>query len=418
VSASKSSVTAVFAFLCLIVFCIQCCPAQEWTKDPTTWWPDPSTGLMWAGQVRSGPSTYPKLAIPSRSMYWMGLNWQQANDYCASLHVGSFADWRLPTLDEVKDAIEIIRVNPLPVCPSADVAIHGGCRDQDLAPGMKYTALSLRGGINLFESMEIWTATQSQTDSKSAWKVYLSPIPNPYLSLVEITKASVSQTDSKSTWEAELESIPSFFARPWFSTTEMTQEYMGVVCVRPMEPNLIQAAKAAEVNHPVPDLQTLQTFIPLNKARRAYQASNYQESINQAQLAGCPTQILSYLNDRVPHPSRSCERWEVESQSMSGSVAGRVPHPKFGPTLQPDFTISNDGWLSRRKDGGRRDYALPGRLPESDKQLLHSQRHNYTIMQPRIDHITTTILQQENAPLVARKAEDSSLRAALIPLIT
>jgi tetratricopeptide (TPR) repeat protein len=218
-------------------------------------------------------------------MYWTGLNWQQANDYCASLRISDFADWHLPTLDEVKDAIEIIRVNPLPVCPSADIAIHGGCRDQDLAPGMKYTALSLSGGINLFESMEIWTATQSQADSKSAWKVYLSPIPNAYLSLVEITKASASQTDSKSTWEAELESIPSFFARPWFSTTEMTQEYMGVVCVRPMEPNLIQAAKAAEVNHPVPDLQTLQTFIPLNNARLAYQTGNYQESISQAQIA-------------------------------------------------------------------------------------------------------------------------------------
>jgi hypothetical protein len=218
-------------------------------------------------------------------MYWTGLNWQQANDYCASLHIGGFVDWRLPTLDEVKDAIEIIRVNPLPVCPSADVAIYGGCRDQDLAPGTKYTALSLRGGINLFDSMTIWTATQSQTDSKSAWEVYLSPIPNAYLSLVEITKASLSQTDSKSTWEAELKSVPSFFARPWFSTTEMTQEYMGAVCVRPMEPDLLQAAKTAEVNHPVPDLQTLQTFIPLNKARLAYEAGNYQESISQAQIA-------------------------------------------------------------------------------------------------------------------------------------
>jgi len=39
------------------------------------------------------------------------------------------------------------------------------------------------------------------------------------------------------------------------------------------------------VNHPVPDIQTLQTFIPLNKARLAYQAGNYQESIAQAQIA-------------------------------------------------------------------------------------------------------------------------------------
>jgi tetratricopeptide (TPR) repeat protein len=150
---------------------------------------------------------------------------------------------------------------------------------------MKYSALSLGGGINVFQSMAIWTATQSQTDSKSAWKVELVPVPNAFLSLVEITKASISQPDSKTAWEAELESVPSFFARPWFATAEMTEVYPGAVCVRSMEPNLLQAAKAAEVNHPVPDLQTLETFIPLNKARLAYQARNYQESITQAQIA-------------------------------------------------------------------------------------------------------------------------------------
>jgi len=52
-----------------------------------------------------------------------------------------------------------------------------------------------------------------------------------------------------------------------------------------MEPDLLAAATAAQINHPVPDIQTLQTFIPLNKARMAYQAGNYQESIAQAQIA-------------------------------------------------------------------------------------------------------------------------------------
>jgi hypothetical protein len=210
------------------------------------------------------------------------LNWQQANDYCASLHVNGFADWRLPTLDEVKDAIEIIRVNPLPVCPSADIAIYHGCRNNDLMPGTKYTALTMRGGIKLFDFMAIWTATQSQTDSKSAWRVYLSPIPDTYLSLVGVTKDAVPPSDSKSTWEAALDSVPAPFARSWFSTIEMTQEYPGAICVRPMEPDLLQAAK---VTHPVADLQALQTYIPLNKARLAYQSGNYQESITQAQTA-------------------------------------------------------------------------------------------------------------------------------------
>ena len=280
-SALKSYLCAALALLCFIRSSTQCCRAQEWTKDPTTWWPDPSTGLMWTGQIHAGPSTYPKVAVPSRSQFWIGLTWQQANDYCASLHTGGFASWRLPTLDEVKDAIEIIRVNPLPVCTSADIAIYHGCRDEDLAPGTKYSALAFRGAINLFgQSMAIWTATQSQDDDKSAWEAYLSPVPTDFITL-QITTAQTSQTDSESVWEAALKSVQ------WnpLSTEELTHAYMGAVCVRPMEPELLQAAKAAEVSHPVPDLQTLETFIPLNKARLAYQAGSYQESIAQAQIA-------------------------------------------------------------------------------------------------------------------------------------
>jgi hypothetical protein len=70
-----------------------------------------------------------------------------------------------------------------------------------------------------------------------------------------------------------------------FETAPITQPYAAAECVRRMEPDLLQIAKAAEVDHPVPDIQTLQTFIPLNKARLAYQAGNYQESIAQAQIA-------------------------------------------------------------------------------------------------------------------------------------
>ncbi|MBB5342533.1 hypothetical protein [Tunturibacter empetritectus] len=82
---------------------------------------------------------------------------------------------------------------------------------------------------------------------------------------------------------------------------------------------------------------------------------------------------------------------------------------------EPDFTIYNDGWLSHRKDGGRRDDALPGRRPESDKRPSTLNDHNYTIMQPRIDHKTTTILQQETSPPTAKKAEDLRLRTSTDP---
>jgi hypothetical protein len=92
-------------FIGLNVAFTQCCLAQGWTKDPTTWWPDPSTGVMWAGQVHGNPHPNPKdqfaCCILGASN---GLSWQQANDYCASLRLAGFANWRLPSLDEVKAA--------------------------------------------------------------------------------------------------------------------------------------------------------------------------------------------------------------------------------------------------------------------------------------------------------------------------
>jgi len=249
VSASKSAVRAVLEFLCLILFCTQCCLAQGWTKDPTTWWPDSSTGLMWTGQVRGNPHPNPKDQFACCQMGSSnGLNWQQANDYCASLQLGGFAGWRLPTLDEVKAATVMRKtVGPYPTSYGAE---NKAMREQDDAVSqMPYDGLFFtKGGINTFgPGMMIWTSTLS--------------------------------SDAKSAWTVAFESYNPFF------TSLMVYASVGAVCVRPMEADLLQAAKAAEVNHPVPDLQTLQNSIPLNKARLAYQTGNYQKSVSQAQLA-------------------------------------------------------------------------------------------------------------------------------------
>jgi len=177
-----------------------------------------------------------------------GLNWQQANDYCASLQLGGFAGWRLPTLDEVKAATVIRKtVGPYPTSYGAE---NKAMRELDDAVSqMPYDALFFKkGGIDTFGPMMIWTSTLSQSDANSAWVVGIEAY-NP------------------------------------FFTSLMVYASVGAECVRPMEADLLLTAKAAEVNHPVPDLQTLQTFIPLNKARLAYQAGNYQESLSQAQIA-------------------------------------------------------------------------------------------------------------------------------------
>src|ERR1019366_8855446 len=43
---------ASLVVLCLAAFGTQICSAQLFSKDPAKWWPDPSTGLMWADHVR------------------------------------------------------------------------------------------------------------------------------------------------------------------------------------------------------------------------------------------------------------------------------------------------------------------------------------------------------------------------------
>ena len=50
----------------------------------STTWTDHTSGLMWAQQD-----------------YGRNLNWSAARDYCASLSLGGYSGWRLPTIDEL-----------------------------------------------------------------------------------------------------------------------------------------------------------------------------------------------------------------------------------------------------------------------------------------------------------------------------
>jgi tetratricopeptide (TPR) repeat protein len=206
---------------------------------------------MWSGQMHAMPQPDPKLAMPSGTLGRDGLNWQQANDYCNSLQLAGFTSWRLPTLDEAK-AVAVV-----------GTTLHSlSAMDRELVPTK---TLLFKGGILAYPVgedgiqpdisdeyeyvMQIWTSTKYQSDPKSSWTVLFNGDVKGYF------------------------------------TQDMSIPREGVICVRSMEPDLLQTARAADVTHPVPDIQTLQTFIPLNKARLAYQAGNYQESITQVQTA-------------------------------------------------------------------------------------------------------------------------------------
>jgi hypothetical protein len=62
--------------LCLILGPTQLCSAQS-PKVPTTWWPDPATGLMWTGQ-----SSYSLRGT---------MTWDDAGAYCSSLTLAGFS---------------------------------------------------------------------------------------------------------------------------------------------------------------------------------------------------------------------------------------------------------------------------------------------------------------------------------------
>jgi tetratricopeptide (TPR) repeat protein len=63
---------------------------------------------------------------------------------------------------------------------------------------------------------------------------------------------------------------------------KLNTRWASALCTRPMEAELLQIAKEAQVRGPVWDLVTLKANVPLNKPRVAFQAGQFQESITQA----------------------------------------------------------------------------------------------------------------------------------------
>jgi hypothetical protein len=204
---------------------------------------------MWAGKSYGAFDPDPKF---QQTGYYRGFTWQQANDFCASLNLGGFSSWRLPTLDEVKAATVTEKTTgPYPNTFGESRAV----REMDNAVSqIPFDSLFFKGSVDthvcdLCERAQIiWTSTRYQ--DKWAWVVsFITVEGNP------------------------------------FATKPLTEQSSSALCTRTMETNVRQIAKDAPVSHPVQDIEALKGYIPLNKSRLAYQAGNYQESIAQAQIA-------------------------------------------------------------------------------------------------------------------------------------
>jgi hypothetical protein len=241
----KSVAGMLVVLLCLWGFGLELCAAQapsmppvKPSDPPTTWWPDPSTGLMWTGQ----------------SSIIMGrkgeMNLGEANSYCASLTLAGAKGWRLPALNEMRSAEYFY-----PVTYTDQQGIQ-----------QTYDVLAMKGGISTAQLTHIWTTTQA--DDRTVWSVFMGP-PDVF---GMVFKGQVKAMLNPSRNEAH-------------ERASKVTDKNYALCVRPMEADLASLAKDAEVNIPVPDLLTLKANVPLNKARQAFIAGRYPEAIVQAQNA-------------------------------------------------------------------------------------------------------------------------------------
>ena len=226
----------VFPFVvCLILGPTQLCSAQS-PKVPTTWWPDPATGLMWTGQ--------------SSLSFRGAMNWEDAGTYCSSLTLGGFSGWRLPTISEMRSEEYLY--------PVTDTDKNGIDQTVDF--------LGFKGNVQTVQETRIWTS--SVAGNQQYFSVFMGP-PDVFGILFKGQLKAALNPDRSEAHER----VSKVSARN------------AVLCVRQIDANLLQLAQDARVSHLVPDLLTLKANVPLNTARLCFQAGHYQDAIAQAQNA-------------------------------------------------------------------------------------------------------------------------------------
>ena len=221
--------------LSLLFLGIAICPGQVAPNGPTTWWPDPATGLMWAGQ--------------SSSHHQGAMTLEQAGRYCAALSLGGYSNWRLPTLHEMRSDVYLY--------PVTDTYKH----DEKTVD-----YLAMKGGVATIEGTRVWTT--SPAGDQQVWSVFMGP-PDIFGMLFKLQGKALLDPDQDEAHER---------------VSKVTDHNL-VLCVRPLDADIVDIAWDAQLNHPVPDLQTLKANVPLYKARMAFQSEQYSNAIIEARNA-------------------------------------------------------------------------------------------------------------------------------------
>jgi hypothetical protein len=216
----KAGQRTILIVLCFMLFDTPCSIAG--TKPAINWWPDPSTGLMWTGDAYLH--------------YFSGINWKNADKYCSTLSIGGISGWRLPTIDEARAAMAPSVVAEVNIPKGATRSRDGAIPPSPAVYYPSYSSRFFKGKITTIAG-NVWTSTL--VDRKSA------AVAKP---------GGFFHTDGTSRVTAHIN--------------------RSALCVRPMEPDLLQIAKDAQVDYPVTDVLMLKAIIPLTKASVAYQLVN------------------------------------------------------------------------------------------------------------------------------------------------
>ena len=212
------------------------------SKGPTTWWPDPATGLMWPGSV-------------SRTQY----NWAEAQAFCANLQIGGFTGWRMPTRGElvsVSDGDAPVAVQRHIRAPSAIPHVQQG--PPDLSP--EGPILTFKGNIVAPTIYYYWSS--SPAAAGQMWTVYIGGVP----------PVTLFRADEGGDGDQRISKVTD-------------RGFHSVLCTRSMEPELRQLATDAQVASPVPDVQTLKAWAPIAQAHASFKNAQYQAAVQQADAA-------------------------------------------------------------------------------------------------------------------------------------
>jgi Protein of unknown function (DUF1566)/Tetratricopeptide repeat len=234
-SVMKNCFGVFLVMVCLIIGPTQLCSAQA-LKAPTTWWPDPTTALMWTGQSSFG-------LRPT-------MNWDDAGTYCSSLTLGGFSGWRLPTIPEMRSEEYLY--------PVTTTDKNGADQTVDF--------LGFKGNVQITQLTRIWTS--SVAGDQQYFSVFMGP-PDVFGILFKGQFKAALNPDRSEAHER----------------VSKASDRNAALCVRPIDANLLQLAHDAQPSHPVPDLLTLKADVPLNLARLSFQAGRYQDAIAHSQGA-------------------------------------------------------------------------------------------------------------------------------------